>query len=441
MQDFLLGLSSGATCVAYCAPVLIPYLLGEGRSVPQNFSALLQFLLGRLLGYLAFAVFAWIIHTSHLRSMPHRVLLVGSTYIIMSGLLIFYTFFKGSRACPAPEVDGIAHKISAFIRDAYVVLSLRRGVPSGYPEIDVRPPDQSPAADRHRVAWPRQQTKKARTAIYMNELLRAAAVRRTALIDWGKFLLFAGIAVWLLSAGTGGLGYQWQWYRVPRFLFTTDGGGWTAGPLLQGLLVTLRISALSLLCMLVLGLTTALLRLSASFTARALARGYLELIRNTPLLIQIFFVYFVMAPVLDIGAFAAAVLALSLFEGAYAAEILRAGIVSIHRGQWEAAHSLGLGTFDTYRSVILPQAVRRVLPPLAGQAISLIKDSSLVSTIAIYDLTMQGQKIVSETFLVFEIWFTVAAIYLVMTLALSLAVRFLEHRMNGVPLRGIGGRA
>jgi len=275
----------------------------------------------------------------------------------------------------------------------------------------------------------------------MNELLGAMVVHRKALIDWGKFLFFAGIAVWLLSGGTGGLGYQWQWYRVPRFLFTTDGGGWTAGPLLQGLLVTLRVSALSLLGMLVLGLTTALLRLSVSFTGRAVAWGYLELIRNTPLLIQIFFVYFVMAPILDIGAFAAAVLALSLFEGAYAAEILRAGIVSIHRGQWEAAQSLGIGTLDTYRYVILPQALRRVLPPLAGQAISLIKDSSLVSTIAIYDLTMQGQKIVSETFLVFEIWFTVAAIYLVMTLTLSLAVRVLECRMKGAPLQGAGGRA
>ncbi len=275
----------------------------------------------------------------------------------------------------------------------------------------------------------------------MNGILKATAVHRRALIGGGKFFLLAAIVIWLLSAGTSSLGYQWQWYRVPRFLFTTDGGGWTAGPLLQGLLVTLRISALSLICMLVLGLTAALLRLSASFTAQAVAWGYLELIRNTPLLIQIFFVYFVMAPVLDIGAFAAAVLALSLFEGAYAAEILRAGIVSIHRGQWEAAYSLGLVTFDTYRSVILPQAVRRVLPPLAGQAISLVKDSSLVSTIAIYELTMEGQKIVSETFLVFEIWFTVAAIYLVVTLSLSLAVRFLEHRMDSVPLRGVGGRA
>jgi len=206
-------------------------------------------------------------------------------------------------------------------------------------------------------------------------------------------------------------------------------------------LVTLEISALSLLCTLALGLTTALFRLSASFTARALARSYLELIRNTPLLIQIFFVYFVLSPVLDIGAFASAVLALSLFEGAYAAEILRAGIVSLHRGQWEAAHSLGLNDVDTYRYVILPQAVRRVLPPLTGQAISLVKDSALVSTIAIYDLTMQGQAIVAETFLAFEIWFTVAAIYLVLTLGLSLAVRAMGRKMSGSPLVRIGGLA
>ena len=269
--------------------------------------------------------------------------------------------------------------------------------------------------------------------------LRSAAFSRASLIDCGKFFLLAGLAVWILALGTREMGYHWQWYRIPRFLFTTDGDAWTAGPLLRGLGVTLEISALSLLCTLILGLTTALFRLSDSFSARAIARGYLELIRNTPLLIQIFFVYFVVAPVLNIGAFASAILALSLFEGAYAAEILRAGIVSLHRGQWEAAHSLGLGAFDTYRDVILPQAIRRVLPPLAGQGISLIKDSSLVSTIAIYELTMQGQRIVAETFLAFEIWFTVAAIYLILTFGLSLVVHMLERRMTGFPLRGAGG--
>jgi polar amino acid transport system permease protein len=121
---------------------------------------------------------------------------------------------------------------------------------------------------------------------------------------------------------------------------------------------------------------------------------------------------------------------LSLFEGAYASEILRAGIVSIHRGQWEAAFSLGLNSYQTYRTIILPQAIRRILPPLSSQAISLIKDSALVSTIAIYDLTMQGQAIIAKTFLVFEVWFTVAAIYLAMTLMLSQLVKAMEGRMK-----------
>jgi len=146
--------------------------------------------------------------------------------------------------------------------------------------------------------------------------------------------------------------------------------------------------------------------------------------------VQLFFIYFVLSPVLGFGRFASAVLALSLFEGAYASEILRAGIVSIQRGQWEAARSLGLRTLYCYRLVILPQALRRVLPPLTSQAISLVKDSALVSTIAIYDLTMQGQAIVSETFMVFEVWFVVAAVYLVITITLSVVVNIMETRLQ-----------
>jgi len=185
----------------------------------------------------------------------------------------------------------------------------------------------------------------------------------------------------------------------------------------------------SLILAAVIGLATALLRLSRSTVGRCLARVYLELIRNTPLLVQIFFLYFVMAPIFDLGRTVSAVLALSLFEGAYVSEIFRAGILSIHRGQWEAAFSSGLDTWYTYRRVILPQAVRNILPPLTSQAISLIKDSALVSTIAIYDLTMQGQAIIAETYLVFEIWFTVAALYLVITLALSLTVAIMEKKL------------
>jgi polar amino acid transport system permease protein len=123
-------------------------------------------------------------------------------------------------------------------------------------------------------------------------------------------------------------------------------------------------------------------------------------------------------------------LALSLFEGAYASEIFRAGIVSIHKGQWEAAHSLGLSLYHTYRYIVLPQAIRRLLPPLTSQAISLIKDSALVSTIAVYELTMEGRMIVADTFLTFEIWFTVAAMYLVVTVILSLVVNIMEVRFK-----------
>ncbi len=147
-------------------------------------------------------------------------------------------------------------------------------------------------------------------------------------------------------------------------------------------------------------------------------------------MVQLFFIYFVLGPVLGIERFFCAVLALSLFEGAYASEIFRAGIVSIHKGQWEAAYSLGLSRFDTYRCIVLPQAIRRILPPLTSQGISLIKDSALVSIIAVYDLTMQGQVIISETFLTFELWFTVAAIYLAVTVTLSVLVNFLENHLS-----------
>ncbi len=234
----------------------------------------------------------------------------------------------------------------------------------------------------------------------------------------------------VLARGTERLGYNWQFYRVGRYLFSWDSGRFMAGPLLDGLLVTLKISLFSLLLSFVIGLATALLRLSSSFTGRLVARSYMELVRNTPLLIQLFLIYFVAAPIFKISAFLSAVLALSLFEGAYTSEIIRAGVLSVGRGQWEASYSLGLNTFSTYRHVVLPQALKNVLPPLTSQAISLIKDSALVSTIAIYDLTMQGQAIVADTFLTFEIWFTVAGIYLAVTLSLSVLVHGMEKRMN-----------
>jgi polar amino acid transport system permease protein len=254
--------------------------------------------------------------------------------------------------------------------------------------------------------------------------------KRSQIIDIIKFTAVALAGIWLLVRGSGELGYNWQMYRIPQYLFTIEDGVFNAGPLLKGLAITLQISGISLVLAFTFGLVAALLRLSDSFVARSLARIYLELVRNTPLLVQIFFIYFVMGPILDIDRFFAAILALSLFEGAYASEIFRAGIVAIHKGQWEAAHSLGMNLCHIYRWIILPQVIRRILPTLVGQGISLIKDSALVSTIAVYDLTMRGQVIVSKTFLTFEVWFTIAAIYLVITATLSFIVNMLENRIK-----------
>ena len=257
-------------------------------------------------------------------------------------------------------------------------------------------------------------------------------IHRSPLFDISQYILLVGAILWFFSNSTAQMGYNWQWYQIPQYIFTHDETGYYAGPLLDGLMVTFRISGISLLLAFGIGLTTALFRLSNSFAARIIARVYLEAIRNTPLLIQLFFIYFVLGPVLGFSRMASAILALSLFEGAYASEIFRAGIISIRRGQWEAAYSLGLSTFDTYYCIVLPQAIRRILPPLTSQAISLIKDSALVSTIAIYDLTMQAQAVIAETFLAFELWFTVAGMYLAVTVTLSFIVHWMEHRFKVV---------
>jgi polar amino acid transport system permease protein len=259
---------------------------------------------------------------------------------------------------------------------------------------------------------------------------RSPFLSRAVWIDVVKFLALVAVLTWVMYRGTGRLGYHWQWYRVPQYIVEVSDGTIRPGPLIDGLLVTFQVSAVGLVLAFLFGLVTALLRMSDSLVGTAVARLYLELVRNTPLLVQLFFLYFVIAPVLGIGRFTSAVLALGLFEGSYASEIFRSGIVSIHRGQWEAAYSLGLGTYHTYRYIILPQAVRRMLPPLTSQAVSLVKDSALVSTIAVYDLTMRAQVIISETFLTFEIWFTVAAMYLVITVLLSSVVNVLENRLR-----------
>ena len=222
--------------------------------------------------------------------------------------------------------------------------------------------------------------------------------------------------------------YNWQWYRVDQFIYRIVDGEFILGRLLEGLIVTFEITLFSMVFSILIGLITALLRMSNSFSGKLLANIYLEMIRNTPLLVQLFLFYFIVAPIVGIDRFWTGVLCLSFFEGSFATEIIRAGIQSVPRGQTEAANALGFSRFDRFRDIILPQSIPLILPPMTGLIINLIKHSAIVSVIAVAELTTEGLNIISETFMAFEIWFTVAGIYLVVTVSLSLFVSWMESR-------------
>ena len=204
---------------------------------------------------------------------------------------------------------------------------------------------------------------------------------------------------------------------------------WRTGPILEGVITTIEISVWSLMIALALGLVIGLMRISSNPALKKLSIAYIEVIRGTPLLVQIFIVYFFIGTVLDLERFTAGVIALSVFTAAYVAEIVRSGIQSIPKGQMEAARSLGMNYPQAMIYVILPQAFKQTLPPLAGQFINLIKDSSLVSVISITDLTKAGREVVSSSFAPFEVWFTVAALYLLLTSVLSWAIQMLEKKL------------
>lgn len=204
---------------------------------------------------------------------------------------------------------------------------------------------------------------------------------------------------------------------------------WTIGPVTLGLWVTLKISVLSLFFAIILGLVAGLMRISHNPVSKNLAFLYVEIIRGTPLLVQIFIVYFFLGTIFELERFTAGVVALSIFTGAYIAEIIRSGIQSIPPGQMEAARSLGMSYPKAMLYVILPQAFKRTLPPMAGQLITLIKDSSLVSVISITDLTKAGREVISGSFATFEVWFVVAGLYLVLTTSLSWGVQRIEKRL------------
>jgi len=257
--------------------------------------------------------------------------------------------------------------------------------------------------------------------------------RASLLPDVLLFALMATTLAAIVLHGAGSMGYHWQWYRVPAFFGRTIDDEFIPGPLLRGLQVTAEIVLWSVPITLSAGLVTALLRLSPSWAGQALANAYVEIVRNIPLLIQVYVFYFVLGPVLGVSRFWVGVLSLSLFEATLVSEIMRGSILAVPRGQWEAARALGLPGAPSLLRVVLPQALPLMIPPLTGAFVNLVKHSAILSVIAIADLATEGRNLISDTLMSFEVWLTIAAMYLAITIPLSLAAQWLERRL--VPAR------
>jgi His/Glu/Gln/Arg/opine family amino acid ABC transporter permease subunit len=201
--------------------------------------------------------------------------------------------------------------------------------------------------------------------------------------------------------------------------------------LLEGLKITVILTVLSLALGLVIGMAMAIMRLSRIYLLRATAHVYIDVIRGTPLLVQLFLVYYGLPQFgIRLTPIVAAVLTLGFHYGAYLAEVFRAGLMSVDRGQWEAAESLGFKGFQLYRRIILPQAIRVALPGIGNYANSMVKDTSLASVVTVMELLRSGQIIVASTFQSFEIYLTVAAMYLAISMPLAWFTRRLESRSN-----------
>ncbi len=287
------------------------------------------------------------------------------------------------------------------------------------------------------------------------------ARRRFGPLDALLLVMVAAFLVLVLYRVTMGLQYTWNWRLIPQFLVRFDAGQerWVANYLLQGLFTTIRLSCWAGVFALLLGLIMALARISPDFFCQSIARIYVATIRNLPPLIILFIVYFFLAdqvPVFrfadrlavsagpagqrlvtllmarpgELSPFLAATLSLAVFEGAYMTEIIRSSIEAVPREQWEAAHALGMTRSQCLRHIILPQALPQILPPLAGQSVSLIKDSAIVSIISVQELSYQGTQLMASTYLTIEVWITVSMLYLALTLPTSFLVRRLEARFS-----------
>ncbi|MCA0448560.1 MAG: amino acid ABC transporter permease [Proteobacteria bacterium] len=285
--------------------------------------------------------------------------------------------------------------------------------------------------------------------------------RRFRLLDVVILAVVAAVCAYLVWRANTVLNYNWNWARVWPFILRYDEAkeSWVPNLILIGLWTTIRIAIWSAIGAAIIGAVMGLARISQSLFFRLVAGSYVELVRNMPPLVFVFVVYFFLTsqivPLIGIDvalrnaspatiatiemlfgparllpAILSAILCMALFEGAYVTEIVRAGVQSIERGQWDASKAMALTRVQTLRLVVLPQAIQRTLPPLAGQFISLVKDTSIVSLISIQDLTFLGNEVAATTTRLFETWIIIAVLYFLLCWSLSLAFARLEARMG-----------
>ncbi|MBX2839103.1 MAG: amino acid ABC transporter permease [Gammaproteobacteria bacterium] len=290
---------------------------------------------------------------------------------------------------------------------------------------------------------------------------------RTRKLHWFDAVLLAVVLafigfIWFRIEGT--LNYKWRWEIIPNYIvrWHPEKQAWVANLLLQGVITTIRVSIYASVLALILGITLGIARCSNNLAIRMLARTYLEVLRNIPPVVVIFIFFFFLSEQLvsafniegwargiarqenravwefffgDMRRFPSlisGVIVLALFESAFVGEIVRAGIQSVGKGQIEAAQSIGMSRVDQMRFIVLPQALKKVIPPMANQFISLIKDSSIISLISVQELTFKTVELVASTRAIFEAWLTTAAFYFLICFSLSLLFRRLEAADSAV---------
>ena len=283
--------------------------------------------------------------------------------------------------------------------------------------------------------------------------------RRLTAVDYICFGLVGFVVAYAVYRVNDVLVYNWNWSRVFNFViyYDVETARYVPNLLLEGIATTLRLAFWATIAAATIGLVMGYMRTSKNLAMRMISRCYVELVRNIPPVVFIFIFYFFLSgqlmPLVGIdnidrnGAFVssslfytlfgdprlfsnfvAGALCLALFEGAYITEIVRAGIQSITKGQWEAARAVGLSPLNVLRDIIFPQAIRKILPPLAGQFITLIKDSAIVSLISIQELTFLATEVASTTTKVFETWIIVGAMYFVLCYSFATLFGHLEKR-------------